>query len=269
MASAAKISARKALAKAKLDTESEAPLHGQIRTAIEKLIAMGRFPAGSVLPGEQELAAHFDVSRITVKRALNDLALAGQVRRMRGRGTIVTGGAAHPMVRGSFSTLFDSLRAMGMQTQVELLSVERTAPPKDVAEALNLEKGEKVQRAVRLRHLEDAPFSYLITYVPLDVAEHYSGDELATTPLLTLIERSGVRIMEAEQSLTAIAAPKDVADNLHIAPGSPILKIFRVMKDEDGLPVQAIEAHYRPDRFQYHMRLNRQKSGDGDVWSGA
>ncbi|MEO1137230.1 MAG: GntR family transcriptional regulator [Pseudomonadota bacterium] len=269
MAPATKISARKALAKTKLDLESEAPLHGQIRTAIEKMIASGKFTSGSVLPGEQELAAHFDVSRITVKRALNDLALAGQVRRMRGRGTIVTGGATHPLVRGSFSTLFDSLRAMGMQTDVELLSVEKHTPAKEVADALELGKTAKVQRAIRLRHLEGSPFSYLITYVPLDIAAHYEDEALATTPLLTLIEETGVKITEAEQSLTAIAATKEIADQLHIAVGSPILKIFRIMKDQSSRPVQAIEAHYRPDRFQYHMRLNRRKSGGADIWSGA
>jgi GntR family transcriptional regulator len=256
-----------ALKAAKVDLTSEAPLHGQIRAGLQNLIANGAYPSGSVLPGEQELARHFKVSRITVKRALNDLALAGFVRRMRGRGTIVTGGPAHPVLRGSFNTLLESLRAMGAETQVELLAAEEASAPPQVAELLDLARGAKVERAVRLRKLKGTPFSHLVTYVPLEIAAAYSREQLATTPLLTLLERAGAKATDAEQTLTAVAAPKEIADALQISAGAPLLHITRVMRDAGGRAVQVIEAHYRPDQFQYHIRLSRRQSGKEDVWS--
>jgi GntR family transcriptional regulator len=250
-----------------INFNAEAPLHGQVRTVIHEMITNGVYASGATLPGEQELSKHFNVSRITVKRALNDLALAGYVRRMRGRGTIVTYGAAHPLVRGSFSTLIDSLKTMGLETAVVLLSVEDTPATAAIAELLDLRKGVKVQRAVRLRRLEGRPFSHLVTYVPLDIARNYSREELATTPLLTLLERAGAKACEAEQTLTAVAAPREIADLLQITSGAPLLQITRVMRDESDRPVQVIEAHYRPDQFQYHMRLSRKRAGGEDVWS--
>lgn len=254
---------------ARLSYTSEAPLHGQIRTALHELITNGVYASGATLPGEQELSKRFNVSRITVKRALNDLALAGYVRRMRGRGTIVTFGAAHPVVRGSFSTLIDSLKTMGLETVVVLLDVAETPASAAIADLLALRKGAKVQRAVRLRQLEGRPFSHLVTYVPLDIARKYSREDLATTPLLTLLERAGAKATEAEQTLTAVAAPKEIADHLQITPGAPLLHITRVMRDATDRPVQVIEAHYRPDQFQYHMRLSRRHAGGEDVWSDA
>jgi GntR family transcriptional regulator len=262
-----KSAAARALNAAKASRSSAAPLHGQIRSALHSLITDGHYAAGSTLPGEQELSKHFNVSRITVKRALNDLALAGVVRRMRGRGTIVTYGAAHPLVRGNFATLIESLKAMGLETEVVLLAVEETAPPQAIAALLGVGRNVKVQRAVRLRKLEGRPFSHLVTYVPLDIARKYTREELATTPLLTLLERADVAITDAEQTLTAVAAPQGVADHLQIAPGAPLLQITRVMRDGAGRPVQAIEAHYRPDQFQYHMKLSRRRAAGEDSWS--
>jgi GntR family transcriptional regulator len=247
----------------------EAPLHGQVRTALHDMISAGVYASGAVLPGEQELARRFNVSRITVKRALNDLALAGYVRRLRGRGTIVTYGAAHPVVRGSFSTLMDSLAKMGVETEVELLSVAETPASRAVADLLDVPEGAPVQRAVRLRSLEGRPFSHLVTYVPQAIAAKYAQSDLATTPLLTLLERAGAVATEAEQTLTAVAASHEVANALQISPGAPLLHVTRVMRDQKGASVQLIEAHYRPDQFQYHMRLTRKKRGGREVWSDA
>lgn len=247
----------------------EAPLHGQVRTALHGMISAGVYANGETLPGEQELARRFKVSRITVKRALNDLALAGYVRRLRGRGTIVTYGAAHPVVRGSFSTLIDSLTKMGLETDVELLSVGEVGATRAVADLLGLDAGAVVQRAVRLRRLEGRPFSHLVTFVPARIAERYAVEDLATTPILTLLERAGAVATEAEQTLTAVAATREIADALQISTGAPLLHITRVMRDAKGKSVQLIEAHYRPDLFQYHMRLARTRRGAEDVWSDA
>ena len=252
-----------------LKPSGAAPLHGQVRSALHDMISAGVYASGATLPGEQELARLFNVSRITVKRALNDLALAGYVRRLRGRGTIVTYGAAHPVVRGSFSTLMDSLAKMGVETEVELLSVAETPASRAVADLLNLAEGAPVQRAVCLRRLEGRPFSHLVTYVPQSIAAKYAESDLATTPLLTLLERAGAVATEAEQTLTAVAASREVADALQISPGAPLLHITRVMRDAKGASVQLIEAHYRPDQFQYHMRMTRKKRGGQEVWSDA
>lgn len=254
------------LSASQLDESLPTPLYHQIYLVLRERIRRGELEAGRTLPGEQELAKAFSVSRITVKRALNELAGDRLVTRHRGRGTIVAGDAVIPMVRGSFDNLIDSLKIMGLETELELLEVRDTKADAFVAERLGLEPGAPVQLAVRLRKLKGEPFSHLLTYVPAEIAGRYTKQELATTPLLTLLERVGAEVTEAEQWISAAAAEPQIAAALEVNSGSPLLKIERVMRAARGVPVQFICGHYRPDRFQYHFTSQRRRRSGGASW---
>lgn len=250
-----------------IDNSLPTPLYHQIFLVLRDRIRSGQYALGAVLPGEQELAKIFDVSRITVKRAMNELAAHGLVSRHRGRGTVVMFNAGVPVVQGRFDTLFDALRRMGLETEVELLDLEEIPADAELADAMGLSSGEPVQRAVRLRRLEGDTFSYLLTHVPMEIAKDFSRDDLQREPLLALLERSGAAAVAADQTITAVAAEPHIAGALKVAPGSPLLKITRIMRDRDGRAVQHITAYYRPERFRYHMRLQRDEDGAGDGWT--
>jgi GntR family transcriptional regulator len=249
-----------------IDETSPTPLYHQIYLILRERIRTGAYPAGSLLPGEQDLVRLLGVSRITVKRALSELAAGGFVSRQRGRGTTVTFDAAAPVVKGSFENLLDSLRLMGLGTDVELLEVAAVNPPADVAELLGLDGAAKVQRAVRLRKIEGKPFSYLVTHVPLDIATRFNARELAHKPMLDLLARAGHGAVEAEQWITAAAADLKVSRALGLASGAPLLEIRRVMRDRAGRGVEALHGFYRPDRFQHHMKLARRRRGRHAEW---
>jgi GntR family transcriptional regulator len=249
-----------------VDARLPVPLYHQLFLVLREKIHAGEFALGSVLPGEQELTGIFQVSRITVKRALNELAAAGLVSRHRGRGTVVTYNATVPVVKGSFDNLMEALRTMGLRTEVELISVGRVQASAEVAELLGLPSGVPVQRAERVRKLEGEPFSHIITHVPIDIAARFDGKALADTPMLDLLEKAGHVAESAEQWITACAAEPATATALRIATGAPVLKIVRVMKDRADAPIEAVQGFYRPERFQYHMRMTRQRRAGGDVW---
>lgn len=238
--------------------QAATPLYQQIYDLLRERIVGGEFGLNARLPAEQELTQQLGVSRITVKRALNELATAGFVRRQRGLGTVVTYNAAAPTVKGSFETLIEGLTRMGLETQVKLLDCSTVPASPAVSEALDLPRGAQVQRIVRLRELEGEPFSYLVTYIPDDIAEGYSEAELASQSLIALLDKAGHRPSGAVQTITAAAAEPAVAAVLNVAPGSPLLRIHRIMRDKAGRPIQDITAHYRADRFQYQMHLSRE-----------
>lgn len=244
-----------------LDPTMPTPLYHQIYLVLRERIRSGEFPANAVLPGEQELAKLFEVSRITVKRAMNELAANDLVTRHRGRGTVVSASASLPVVNGSFDNLIESLTTLGLETQVEVLEVQDVPATAAVATLLDVETGTVVQRASRLRKLQGEPFSYLIQYVPLDVAARISREDMGSVPMLMLLERAGAAAMEAEQWFTAVAADPAMGAALQVGPGAPLLRIERVMRDRTGRAVQVIYAHYRPDRFKYHMRASRRPGG--------
>jgi GntR family transcriptional regulator len=241
------------------------PLYQQVYLSLRERIISGELAAGSLLAGEQEMARALGVSRITIKRAFNELAARGLVHRQRGRGTTVASGAVIPLVAGSFDTLVESLQRMGLQTEVELLEVRDEPAGAKLAERLEIDAGAMVQRAVRRRRLNGEPFSYLVNYVPEAIARRYSKQDLASTSMLTLLERAGASPQEAEQWISAVSAPAAIAAALDAPPGSPLLKIDRVMRGPGRRPVQFIEVHYRPDRFHYHFRTQRGGRAD-DGW---
>jgi GntR family transcriptional regulator len=254
------------LSKSMLDDDAAAPLYRQLYQILRARILSGAYPSGATLPGEQELSDVFGLSRITVKRALNELAGAGLVSRHRGRGTVVSYDAAVPVVKASFDNLLESLRLMGVATEVELLDVAEIAAGEEVAALLDVSLGTLTQRAVRLRKVHGAPFSYLVTHVPAEIASGFPAAELARRPLLDLLESAGWKAVEAEQWVTAVAAEAQAARALGVAPGAPLLRITRVLRDARGRGIEALAGFYRPDRFQHHVKLTRRKKADGAEW---
>ena len=235
--------------------------------ALQEAIAAGRYPVGSVLPGETKLAAVHGVSRVTVRSALAALADAGVVSRQVGRGSVVLPQeAAAPTLTGDVATLMPQLQDMAERTDVRLLSFAYGAPPPDVARALALAPDVRVQTAVRVRLADGVPFSHLTTHVPEDIAASYSEADLATTPLFRLLERGGRRIGAAEQSVGATLAGPAVAEALGVPPGSALLALERVVRDADGGAVEFLSALYRPDLFRLSMRLHRVGGGKARYW---
>lgn len=231
-------------------------------------IVSGARPPGAALPGELRLAAMFGVSRVTVRRALAALAEAGLIRKRAGSGTTVVPrhGAAEP-VTADLATLMPQLVAMGRGSTARLLAFAYVAAPDPVRLALGLPEGARVQRAVRVRAAGGRVFSHLVTHVPEAIAAHYSEADLATTPLYQLLERSGVEIEHATQTISATLATPEVAEALELAPGAALIALTRIVRDGSGRGVEHLSALYRPDRFRLEMELTRVGAAGARQWA--
>jgi GntR family transcriptional regulator len=207
------------------------PKYHRIYLVLREQLADGRFSAG--LPGELALMEQFGVARVTVRRALQELAGEGLITRQPGRGT-------HPVERDAcrarqaaptrtgLTGLLENIVSMSLNTTVKVLAVDTVAASAAVAEALGLAPGERVQKAVRVRSTREGPLSHITTYVPADVARRFGRRELARKPILVLLEESGVRVGRAEQSISARLADAEVADQLQVAVGSAQMQLSRV-----------------------------------------
>jgi GntR family transcriptional regulator len=234
---------------------------------LRERIVSGELAPGARLPGEPTLAAEQGVSRVTVRKALDTLAAEGLIDRRPGSGTFVREVAAVRPIVADLSNVLSHLVQMGRQTGVRLLSFSYAAPPEAVAEALRLEPGERTQRSVRVRLIDGAPFSYLTTHVPERIGLTYSEADLAATPLLTLLERSGIVAERASQTIGATLAGPEVAEALGLEIGSPLLAMTRVVSDRSGRGVEHLHALYRPDRYSFHMDLVRTGAAGERQWN--
>ena len=239
----------------------------RVYLSLRDQISDGRLSDGESLPGEHRLAESYGVSRVTVRRALDALSDASLIEKRAGSGTIVRSAAlAGKRAAMNFNTLMPQLVEMGHSTTARLLSFSYSPAPDFVAQAMIWDIEEKVQIATRVRSADGIPFSHLTTYVPASIAQNYSEDDLATTPLFKLLERSGVQIVEAHQSVSATLAGPEVAEALEVAVGSALLSLKRMMRDVDGNGVEYLSALYRPDMFSLEMPLSHIGEGKGRHW---
>jgi GntR family transcriptional regulator len=239
----------------------------RVYLALRERIAGGRLAPGSVLPGEHRLAAELGVSRVTVRSALEALAAEGLVERRVGAGAVVREpeAAAGGRVAADMAALIPRIEEIG-RTSVRLLAFGYGPAPAAAARALGLAEGAEVQSATRVRSLGGRAFSHLVTHVPAEIAAGYSEADLATTPLFQLLERSGVRLAEADQRVTATLAGPETAEALGVPTGAPLLSLTRTVRDAEGRGVEHLSALYRPDVFALEMRYARVGDGKARHW---
>jgi GntR family transcriptional regulator len=240
--------------RAGVDPASPTPLYHQIFSLLRGQIYDGQYPGGSFLPSEQELSAEFNVSRITAKRALDELAADGLVVREQGRGTRVCINTHSTSVRGSVRGLVHSLHANG-RGSVQLLDFDYLPASEAIAAQLGLNVGDEVQRAIRIWHGEEGPFSHLTTFVPGRLGRSWTGEDLMRRPLISLLEKTGVTIARAEERITAVLADAVVAARLAVEAGAPLLMITRTVFDTQDRSVEHLTALYPPERYQYSVSL--------------
>lgn len=238
----------------------------RVYLALRDDILSGRIVSGHALPGEQRLAEAHGVSRVTVRRALDALAAEGLIEKRSGAGSTVLGASVPRGIAADMSTLIPQIVQMGQNTTARLLSFSYDAAPAPVRAALGLGAEDKVQTAIRVRLFDGQPFSHLTTYVPQDIALRYSEQDLATTPLFRLLERGGVRVTAATQSVSATLAAPDVAQALEVSTGAALLSLTRVIRDAEGQGVEYLSALYRPDLFRLEMDLEHVGTGGNRHW---
>lgn len=230
-------------------------------------ILSGAAAFGTRLPTENELARYHGVSRVTVRRALGELARERLIERRPSAGTRVIYRPSPAPMTADISGVLANLADMGRRTTVKLLSFDYVPAQGAVAAALGAGRDTLLQRAVRVRSIDGLPFSYLITHVPENISVTFTEDELAHRPLLELLERAGVKVERARQRITAGLATPQVAKALGLHAGSPLIELVRVVYDQAGRGVEYLHALYRPDRYSFEFDLIRSGVNNARGWA--
>ncbi|MFV2034539.1 MAG: GntR family transcriptional regulator [Halocynthiibacter sp.] len=249
-----------------LDPLSGIPLFHQVCVILKDQIISGALQSGARLPSEAEICETFGISRITAKRAMDELAKEGLVMRARGRGTIVASRAEAVPFVSTVEGWLENISRMADTTDVQLLEFDYRPAPEHVAARFDIEPDTEVQHSIRVRSHKGIPISYLETWVPGDIGRKYSAEDLGNTPLLRLLERNGLEVASSQQRISATIAPPNIANILGIQAGAALLDVRRVVRSRDGRAVEYICILYRPDLYQFSMDLTRVDGEDGARW---
>lgn len=242
--------------------EVRTPLYHQIYLILRNKIFEGEYPNGAFLPSEQELARAFNVSRITAKRALNEIAAQGLAVRERGRGTRVTYIAGRKRtIHASVKSLIDSLRQRGgRDNSVRVLELRYIAAPIEIARELDIGRGGLVQHALRLCLHKGTPHSLISTYIPESVGRHWTVNDMTRKPLAQLFDDAGVVIERAEQMISATLADSQTAAALEVAVGAPLIKMTKISYSDANKPAEYMVSLHPPERYHFSISLTQNDS---------
>lgn len=255
MSSAADLAVPSRLAAA-VHRHSPVPLHHQIKVAVLQGVEEGWLQPGEQLPRERELAEALGVSLAPVRQAMADLTKEGYVDRTRGKGTFVRDRKLVEKIQilGSFH---DSVRRPGLEPTVKVLSSEFVTPAHEIAVALAL-RGQQAWCLRRLALLDGEPLALLTAWLPPRYARGVIDLDLGEGSLYEALARvHGVEMTAADNVVEVDHAGLGDADLMGLAPGSPVLRVIGITRNQQDRPVEYSDVLYRPERFRFAIESRR------------
>lgn len=234
------------------DPTGASPLYLQIVERVTAAIGHGRFRDGEALPPERTLSERLEVSRTTVRKALDELILRGLVTSRHGSGNFVASRLEQPLAR--LSSFSEDMRVRGRKPG--FLWVERGVfvPSPEEVIALALGSGERVSRFVRVRLADDEPLAIERAAIP---ARDLPQPEAVATSLYAALRDRGLEPVRALQHLRAAAVGATDAVHLGIPIGSPVMATVRYGYLADARPVEFTRSVYRGDRYDFVAEMRR------------
>ncbi|WP_300038794.1 GntR family transcriptional regulator [uncultured Roseobacter sp.] len=234
-------------------SRSAGPRYVQLRRRLEAGIEDGILTPNSSLPPEREIAEITDLSRVTVRKAIQELVREGTVEQRQGSGSFVREPVARVEQSLSQLTSFtEDMQQRGLQTTSKWLERGIFMPSPDEVLTLDLAPGDQVSRIYRLREAGGRPMALERAALPLDILPNPTA---VTTSLYELLAQSGVRPVRAVQKISAINLEATEADLLNVAEGTAGLRIQRTSYLQNGRVAELTRSIYRGDAYDFVAEL--------------
>jgi len=234
-----------------LDETSAQPLYQQLQRALRGAIENGIIGPDDALPPERDLAEMLGVSRITVRKAIDELVDDGLLIRKQGSGTFVSNRVEKNFAK--LTSFSEDMRARGREPRsVWLNRAEGTVTPEESL-TLRSSPGTPVFRFHRIRYADDAPMA--IEYATV-IASCLSSLEAVESSLYEALERTGNRPVRALQRLRAVLLTAEQAKLLKAQEGEAGLLVARVGYLKDGRAVEYSQSYYRGEIYDFVAELS-------------
>lgn len=224
---------------------------------LRERIALGDLGAGGALESEAVLGRRYGVSRVTVRRALDELRGQGLVASRRGAGWFVSGGPFHQtLALGTFRHASSAVTEAGKQAVRRVVEFGYRPAAEPTSSSLGLGPDDEVLYCRSARAVDGVPLDLVHEWVPGGLAGRVSRDDAERLGIWSTLQRQGHRIGAVRQSITAAVTTDADGAVLGVAAGSPLLLVRRLAHGEDGRPLALSDHRYLAHRFSLEVEFH-------------
>lgn len=239
--------------------EKKLSVYEEVMLEIEKRIKEQVYTTSQRLPSEYELSDELAVSRLTVRKAINELVNQEVLFKQRGKGTYVM--AKQNKVqsgRSGLQSFTEAAKAYGKKSMTKILKFEKLVDvPAGIREELELKETEGVYHIIRLRSFNEEPMTLEELYVNEDyLPKEMSQALLEEISLFDLIERK-IAIAYSHQEVEAVQVTESLSQTLKIMEGLPIMQVHSKTFSVNATPILYDISYYRADKYSFKQTLYR------------
>ena len=240
-----------------LDRFSPIPLYFQLKQKLLACIESGEFPVGQPIPTEVNLVKTLNISRATVRRAMQELEHEGHINRLPVKGTFVLRTSIN---RGltRLTSFTEDMHARNQKVSSHILDFGYKEPTLHIAELFQIEQKDLLLYIYRLRLVDDLPLAINFSYIKLPANISISESELIeTVSLWELLDHKGLRPIESDRVIEAFSAKEDYAHLLKVPLGAALLQINGMAYMVGHIPVEYSQVISSGERYKYAIHLER------------
>jgi GntR family transcriptional regulator len=232
------------------------PKYYALKNHILEMIDRDEYTIDQNIPSERTLIDQFGISRITVRKAIDELVNEGYLYRLQGKGTYVKGQNVQQNLYNFTSCTEDILR-QGMTPSRKVIQSKVESCRADMARMLELGANENVFVLERVYYANLEPINCTLTSLPCRYFPGLDGYDFEKESLYRVLEdKYGVRLTKATRAIEARLAMQDMSEKLKLHPGAPLLYFEAVtygIVDGKEVPVEMFRSHYRTDKFKFYI----------------
>lgn len=230
-----------------VDSNSPIPFYLQVLEELDGVLKSGVWEPGDMMPTEAQLCDEFNVSRIVVRRALKELEHRGQIERIRGKGTFVTGQSPN-------SKQDSTERPISMVSKI--LRFEGERPSEIVAQHLEIDTNSTVFALEKVEYLDKRPHIYSKSYIPESVCYALRNADLTRDSLYSYLENTcDIVVAHGSRAVEVALADEELAQILDCQVGDPLLMLRGTTYTDTQFPIEYHVSYHHGDHTQLHIRL--------------
>ena len=231
-----------------------APKYTHIIQHFVDKINSGNMKDGDKLPTEDVLCSYFNVSRITVRKALNELLNEGYIIKKHGKGSYVNTGIAR-MQLNSLQSFTEEMKSRGMTASSKVLCVSLLNADNIVSNKLQVEENFKIYCIERLRLANGEPMSIEKVFIPYYLCPDIEKHDLSGSLYDIFENHYNLNPKKADQCIEAIVGTKREQEILKIKLRAPVLKIERITYLSNNTPLEYVSSIYRGDKYKFYVTI--------------